>query len=290
MDFHSEGDARRGTRSHRVSLTDHETVVTQMGDDGPAVVLIHSMGVDRRMWEPVMPRLSAGRRVFAYDVRCHGEAVGAPIPFTMADTARDLLGVLDVLAVDRAHLVGLSLGGAIAQTAAVAWPDRFVSLALLATTDHPFPDVFEARARSAETEGMPAQVDGTLTRWFTPEALAADGWAVRYARECVERFDPAVWAATWRAYKSLDVMGRLDGFPGRILLMGGGSDVSAPPEFMAALAERIPGAHRQEVARAPHMLPLERPVEVAEILDRFLPADRPGTPARCPDADPVPAR
>lgn len=73
-------------------------------------------------WEPVMGRLAIGRRVFAYDIRSHGWAAGSPATFTMADTANDLFGVLDALGLDRAHVVGQSYGGAIAQTAASAAP------------------------------------------------------------------------------------------------------------------------------------------------------------------------
>src|SRR5215212_6233992 len=107
------------------------------------------------MWEPVMAPLAESRRVFAYDIRGHGGAAGSPTPFTMGDTAADLVGLLDALALDRAHVVGLSYGGGIAQTAAVAHPERFASLSLLATTDDPFP-TFEARARSGEVDGMAA--------------------------------------------------------------------------------------------------------------------------------------
>jgi 3-oxoadipate enol-lactonase len=71
----------------------------------------------------------------------------------MARLAADLIGVLDGLGLDRAHLAGLSFGGTIAQTAALSYPSRFLSLALLATTDHPFA-VFEDRARAGETDGM----------------------------------------------------------------------------------------------------------------------------------------
>jgi 3-oxoadipate enol-lactonase len=130
----------------RVRLADHETLVAQGGAAGPAVVLIHALGLDWRMWAPVLERLSPGRRVFAYDLRGHGWAAGSPVPFTMTDAAADLVGVLDALGLDRAHVVGLSYGGGIAQTAALANPERFESLVLAATTDYPF-EAFEARAR-----------------------------------------------------------------------------------------------------------------------------------------------
>ena len=142
----------RPPRLRHIALEDHETVVAEAGESGPPVLLVHALGLDWRMWEPVMSELATGRRVFAYDIRGHGHAAGSPVPFTMDDTAADLVGVLDALGLERAHVVGLSYGGGIAQTAAVRHPERFASLALLATTDFPFTDAFETRARSGEVE------------------------------------------------------------------------------------------------------------------------------------------
>jgi 3-oxoadipate enol-lactonase len=250
----------------RVRLADHETVVAQRGETGPAVVLLHALGLDWRMWEPVMTRLATGRRVFAYTIRGHG----SPSPHTMADAAADLIGMLDALGLDRAHVVGLSYGGGIAQTAAVAAPQRFASLSLLATTDYPF-DAFESRARSGEVDGMAAQVVPSLTRWFTPAALAVNGWGVRYAREQVLRGNPADWAAAWRAFKGLDVQNRLDGFAAPVLVLAGELDASTTPEIMSGIAKRISGAVYQELPGTPHMQSLERPDLVAGALDEFLP-------------------
>lgn len=268
----------RPARLRRVALADHQTEVAEAGDGGPAVLLVHSLGVDWRMWEPIMGRLATGRRVFAYDIRGHGSAAGAPIPFTMADTARDLLDVLDALGLDRAHVAGLSMGGAIAQTAAVRAPERFESLALFATIDQPLPDAFESRARAAETGGMAGLVAPTLSRWFTVEALADNGWGVRYARESIRRFVPADWAAVWRAYQSLDVLDRLHDFRPPTLVVAGEVDASAPPDLMSALAKRIPGAEYRQLPGTPHMQTLERPELVADALDEFLPADQPVAP------------
>jgi 3-oxoadipate enol-lactonase len=267
-DVVAEAGSGRPLPLREVSLSDHETLVAQAGDAGPAVVLVHALGLDWRMWEAVMARLAAGRRLFAYDIRSHGRAAGSPTPFTMADTADDLIGVLDALGLDRAHVVGLSFGGGIAQTAAVAHPERVESLALLATTDHPF-EAFEGRARSGEVDGMEAQVVPSLTRWFTPHALAADPWGVRYARERVRRASPRDWAASWRAFEGLDVQGRLTGLP--TLVLAGELDASTTPEIMAGIARAIPGAAYEELPGTPHMQTLERPALVAQALDRFLP-------------------
>jgi 3-oxoadipate enol-lactonase len=263
----------RPAEVRRVALADHETLVARRGEEGPAVVLVHALGLDWRMWEPVMPRLSAGRQVYAYDIRGHGEAAEAPAPRGMADTGADLIALLDALGLDRAHVVGLSYGGGIALSAAVAAPERFASLALLATTDHPF-EAFEGRARSVETDGMPAQVVPSLTRWFTPAGLAAGDWGVRYAREHVLRGDPANWAAAWRAFQHYEVQEHLGELDLPTLVLAGELDASTTPAIMSAIAERVPGARYEELPGTPHMQTLERPGLVAEALDRFLPTGR----------------
>ncbi|MEA5361185.1 alpha/beta fold hydrolase [Amycolatopsis sp., V23-08] len=258
----------------RIHASDHETTVTVRGTRGPAVLLVHSLGLDRRMWDPVLDRLAEGRRVFAYDVRGHGTASDAPKPFTTTATAADLVAVLDALELETAHVAGLSLGGAIAQAAAVAAPGRFASLTLMAAPDRPVPEAFEQRARIAEPEGMATLVEPTLERWFTSAALAADTEGVRYARKCVASFDPATWASIWRGYGGLDVYERLRGFPAPALAVAGGADASIPVDGMAAIAARIGSGARFEVLPgAPHIQTLECPEAVADALGGFLPAE-----------------
>lgn len=265
----AQAGLERPPRLQRVKLPTYETLVAASGDSGPPVILLHALGLDWRMWEPVMPALAQGHRVFAYDIRGHGAAAGAPGGYAMTDVAGDLAGVMDALGVEEAHVVGLSYGGGIAQTFAKLWPERLASLSLLATTDHPF-EAFEGRARSAETDGMEAQVAPSLTRWFTGDALAADGWGVRYAREQVRRGDAGDWAAAWRAFTTLDVQGRLAGLRAPALVMVGELDASTTPEIMTALAGRIPGATLEVLPRTPHMQTLEQPASVADTLTRFL--------------------
>jgi 3-oxoadipate enol-lactonase len=118
---------------------------------------------------------------------------------------------------------------------------------------------------------MAAQVIPSLTRWFTPEALAVNGWGVRYARERVLRGQVGDWAAAWRSFKGLDVQGRLAGLGIATLVLAGELDASCTPKIMRVIAERIPGAVYDELPGTPHMQTLERPELVAQALDRFLP-------------------
>lgn len=266
-----------GTRSpvvRRVRASDHETLVASAGESGPAVVLSGSFGIDWRMWEPVMERLAVGRRVFAYNLRGHGAAAGSPRPFTMSTMADDVVALMDNLGLETAHVVGLSMGGGVAQELAVRNPERVDSLALLGTTDYPFTEAFRFRARSAEIDGIPAQLEPTLTRWFTPAALAANTWGVRYARERILRFSAEDWVAAWNAFADMDVQGKLADFGKPVLVLSGEKDASCTPEIMSGIAERIPGSTFQVLPGTPHQQTLEQPELVAEALDKFLPAER----------------
>ena len=107
--------------------------------DGPAVLLISGHSASMLWWpEELCERLAAaGRLVIRYDNRDTGRSVQYPLTkpgYTMDDLVADAVGVLDALGVDRAHVVGQSMGGAIAQQVALAHPDRLASLTLISTT------------------------------------------------------------------------------------------------------------------------------------------------------------
>ncbi|MFC4786325.1 alpha/beta fold hydrolase [Nocardioides sp. MAHUQ-72] len=257
----------------RLQLSDHATEVAEIGEkdgDAPAVVLVHALGLTWRMWEPVIHDLARGRRVLAYDIRGHGAATDAPPPANMDTLAGDLHELMRQVGLSNAHVVGLSYGGAIAQAFAVNHPDAVESLTLAATTDRPF-DSFEARATAVEREGTAAQVGPSLTRWFSPAALAENAAGVRYARECVLRGDPTQVAAAWRAFLKLDTCDRLTRFRKPTLVLAGERDASTTPEVMLPIAENLPDATYVELPGAPHMPTLETPTLVVEALDHFLP-------------------
>ncbi|MFN3340791.1 MAG: alpha/beta fold hydrolase, partial [Dietzia sp.] len=87
--------------------------------DAPAVVLLGSLGSDRSMWDAQVRDLARDHTVLAVDHRGHGGSDVVPGPCTIADLGGDVLALLDALGVDRFHVVGLSLGGAVAQWLAV---------------------------------------------------------------------------------------------------------------------------------------------------------------------------
>jgi 3-oxoadipate enol-lactonase len=246
-----------GCPEHTVQLTDHRTTVidrpAQGTPTGPPLVLVHALGLDRRMWRDTIAALPTDRRVLAYDLRGHGSAGEAPRVRDLQHFAEDLDDLLDRLAVDTAHLVGLSLGGAIAQVYSLTRPERIGELTLVATVATPQP-AFLQRGAAAQAGGMAGVLAPTLTRWFTPEALAVNGWPVRYARDQVLRADPDTSAASWRPLAGVDTLRRLPELRMLTRLITGELDPSTPPPLMAEIATPRPrrpaGRHRRRPAHA----------------------------------------
>jgi 3-oxoadipate enol-lactonase len=252
---------------HDVELTDHTTrLVDRRGtDDREPLVLVHALGLDRRMWSQVIDLLPTDRRVIAYDVRGHGRAADAPPAANLHDHARDLAALLDRLGIESARIAGLSMGGSIAQTFAIDYPHRVTGLDLVATGSDPV-DVYLARADSAEADGMNAQIVPTLTRWFTLDALAENAWPVRYARDLVARASVADWAASWRALYTIDVRPQLGRITVPTRVIAGELDAASPPQAMRAIAVDIPNAEFSVVPDVAHMISLQKPHELAAIL------------------------
>lgn len=261
-----ELDLSRPRPTRRVEVADHETIVSETGQ-GEAYVLIHSLGLDWRLWRDVIPELSQQYRVIAYDLRGHGYASNAPRLESIGQLANDLVLLMDELGLKRAHIGGLSLGGAIAQSMALDHPDRVASLAVLGTVGRAPREKFEARAEDAEREGMPAQVAPSLLRWLTPEEVAENSWYVRYARERIIRAQVPNWASAWRALAMFDRLEDLPRITAPTHVIAGEKDLAAPAEeFMLPIAQKIPQAKLAVISGAPHLCALTKPHEVATLL------------------------
>ncbi|MBM7345316.1 alpha/beta fold hydrolase [Pantoea coffeiphila] len=250
----------------KFTLDDHQTRLYDSGGDRPVLVLVHALGLDWRMWREVIPLLTDRFRVIAYDLRGFGAAAAAPVANGLQDYARDLAAVLDRLGIRQAHIAGLSLGGSIAQQLALMAPERFLTLTIIAATAWAF-DAFRQRAGAAEEQGMDAQVAPSLTRWFRPDDLAENGWAVRYARDCVQRAFVTDWNAGWLALAAIETGTRLADIAVPAHIIAGERDASTPPELMQGMLA-IPGASMEVIADAPHMIALTHPEALAQAIRR----------------------
>jgi 3-oxoadipate enol-lactonase len=240
---------------------------------GEAVVLVHAIGCDHRMWDALAPSLAADYRVIRVDVRGHGASPVAPRPYTLDVLADDIAALLDRLAAPRAHWVGLSMGGMIGQAFALRHADRLARLVIANSTSSYGPEgrkMWEARAKLVEDGGVAAIRDMVASRYFSDAFRAAQPDSVD---EVMRRFvqTPAQgYLGCCDAIAALDFSRDLGRIAAPTLVIGGGADAGTPPAMSQAMAKAIPGATLAVIPGAAHLSAVEKPAEFNALVREFL--------------------
>jgi 3-oxoadipate enol-lactonase len=241
----------------------------------PLVVLVHAVGIDLTYWGDQIEMLRTAYDVVAYDLPGHGGSARPAKGFGFADAVATLTGVITDADAGPAHIVGLSVGGMIAQNFALARPDLVRSLVLVDTTST-FPDTVRTalleRARLTRAQGMGAILKQTLERWFTEDFIQRRPDVIDRVTRTLLADDPEIHAGMWEMIATLDTAPRLASLDRPTLMVVGEHDPSTPVAASRAMAERIPGAVLHIVPDASHLAPLEQPSLVNEILQGFLAA------------------
>jgi 3-oxoadipate enol-lactonase len=209
----------------------------------PALLLLHSLGCDHHMWAPQIEALSASMHIIALDTRGHGGSAAPHGDYALDLLAGDALALLDVLGVARAHVCGLSLGGAMAQYLAIHAPARVDRLVLANTASRI--GSFEAwrdRAAAVLSDGMAVVADATMARFFSPAFHARQAATVAQFRAGLLAIDTQGYAGCCAALRDADQTADLPRITAPTLVIGGDTDPSTPPEQARALAAAIPGA------------------------------------------------
>jgi 3-oxoadipate enol-lactonase len=235
--------------------------------DAPVVVLSTSLGATRAMWDPQVPALAERFRVVTYDTRGHGRSPVPDGPYALDDLVDDLVALLDTVGADRAHVVGLSLGGMTAMRLAAREPDRVHRLAVLCTSAllgprHSWLDRMEA-ARSKGTEALAPTVVG---RWFTPGFAAANPELTARYQAMIAGTPDEGYAGCCAAIADMDLRADLGRITAPTLAIAGAEDPATPPEHLRAIVDGITGAELVTVSPAAHLANVEQPVQVTGAL------------------------
>ena len=255
--------------------------------EGPAVVLVHGFGLDMRMWDAQVHHLAARFRVVRYD--CRGFGASGPFDPAAAYThAGDLMALLDHLGIGQAVLAGLSFGGRVVMQAALAAPDRVRGLVLMDAVldgvpwDPDSAGALDEAARQAQARGVLAG----RAAWLAHPLFAA----AREQPDVASQLAAMVGGYPgqhWTGHDPHQQTGprpidALEDLAMPVLVLAGERDVRGFREMSAVLARRIPGAQYHVVAGAGHMINMEQPSAVNELLAGFLERLRPSaavTPA-----------
>lgn len=243
-------------------------------EDAPAVVLIHGLGLTRAVWQWLLPDLTKFR-VLTYDLIGHGETAPPEGEPTLKDLSDQLAHLLDHLEIDKAAVVGFSLGGMIARRFAQDYPQRTTALAILHsahTRTEKQQSAILYRVAQAEAEGPEATVDLALQRWYTDHARTTRPDLMALTRTWVLSNKREVYVKLYRilAHGVDEIVAPDPPITTPTLVLTGDEDHGNSPAMSMAIAEEIPRARLVILKGLRHMALAEDPQAVNRPVTDFL--------------------
>ncbi|MFS8201382.1 4-carboxymuconolactone decarboxylase [Streptomyces sp. CWNU-52B] len=237
-------------------------------EDAPVLILGPSLGTTWHMWDRQVPDLVKQWRVFRFDLPGHGGAPAHPTG-SVTELAERLLATLDGLGVQRFGYAGCALGGAVGAELALRRPERVASLTLIAASPRfGTADEFRQRGVIVRSNGLDPIARTSPERWFTTGFAAAQPAITEWAVQMVRTTDPGCYIAACEALAAFDIradLGRI-GVP-TLVLVGSDDQVTGPAEARTLVAG-IPDARLAVVPGASHLVPVEQPAAVTDLLVR----------------------
>lgn len=244
------------------------------GPDGaPVVVLLHPLATHSALWQPQLPAWSTRLRVVCVDLPGHGRSPVLPDISTLSQYAGEVRLVLDGLDIKQAALVGLSLGGMVAQAFALDWPERTSALVLAHTSTRTEPairDLWRTRLQQAADEGMAAQVPAILGRWFPAPFAASAPLTLQWVAAQIKSTPFAGYAAAIGAIQRLDHLDQLHRITVPTLVVAGELDAAAPPALARLMADHLPTATLVTLPGTGHIGNVQQPLSFTETVGAFL--------------------
>jgi 3-oxoadipate enol-lactonase len=209
-------------------------------DDGPVLLLSHSLGSAMTLWTPQLEALGAHFQILLHDHRGHGQSSAPAAPWTMDDFGHDVVALLDHLELDRVHFCGVSLGGIVGLWLGQQAPERIERLVLCncsAVIENPA--LLRDRMAHIEREGLAGIANDVMERWLTPAFHSAHPGVVERLREGVLRTSAVGYLRTCEALCNFDLRLRLASMRMDCLVVLGQHDRATPPAWTRAFAREI---------------------------------------------------
>lgn len=244
--------------------------VISAAPERPALVFVNALGTDFRIWRDVVVRLVGQFSLLTWDMRGFGLSELGEGAMTIGRHAADLAAVMDHAGVKDAFICGLSAGGQVAQQLAFDRSDLVRGLILAGTLPRIADAAFwDARIAVLERKGLDTVADQVLPRWFTERFKAERPEDYRGYRTMLARQSLAGYIALCEAVRDFDATARVPELTVPTICVVGEEDKVTAPAAVTDFARAVPRARLEVVPKAAHMLPVEQPETVSDILLAF---------------------
>jgi 3-oxoadipate enol-lactonase len=245
------------------------------GKEGaPYITFVTGIANDVTMWDGQVQALGKDYRTLRYDLRGHGDTQATEGDYGLELLLRDLTGLLNELNIQKTHLVGLGLGGAIVQAFAAENSHRVNALVPCCCRAKMVPEFAAMWHKLREVvakEGVEAIVEPTVQRWFSDDFKAANPQVLQNVRNMIRGTTTLGYLGVTAAFLNLDIEGKLPQIKAPTMYISGAEDkLGGPPELMAGLAKKVPGAQHRSVQKAAHIANIQNPAGFNSILADFL--------------------
>jgi 3-oxoadipate enol-lactonase len=242
--------------------------------DAPWVTFVTGIANDLTLWDGQVLPLERDFRILRYDFRGHGGSEATSGEYSLSLLTADLLALWDALEIERTHLVGLGLGGAIIQGLAADHPGRVASLMPCCCRADMTPDfaaIWPPFVEVVKQHGMEGMVERTVQRWFTEDFRIAKPDVIESVRRMIRRTDPLGYIGCIAAFLTLRFGEKIGRIRAPTLYVSGADDqLGGPPPIMQALADQVPGARHVSVPNAAHICNLQNPSGFNSVLSGFM--------------------
>ena len=245
------------------------------GKEGaPYVTFITGIANDLTLWDDQAAVLGKDYRILRYDLRGHGDTQATEGDYSIELLLRDLVGLLNELNIQKTHLVGLGLGGALAQGFAIENSHRVNALVPCCCRAKMVPEfaaMWHKLREAVGMDGVEVIVEPTVQRWFSDEFRAANPQVVQKMGNMIRGTTTLGYLGVTAAFLGLNIEDKLPQIKAPTLYVSGAEDkLGGPPDLMNELAKKVAGAQHRSIPKAAHIANVQNPSSFNTVVGDFL--------------------
>ena len=241
-----------------------------VSEERPTFVFINSIGTDFRIWEDVAHILKEHGNILLFDNRGHGLSDVVEDTRGLDDFTDDTVALLDHLSIKKCIIIGLSLGGMVAQIMANRIPQRIDGL-VLCDTGYVIGNIqfWNERIKSVKEKGLASVSDTAMPRWFSGNFMKEEPIKVRGYKNMLERMPTTGYIKACEAIRDADLKDMAKEIKLPTLCIVGAEDKSTPPDEVKALADVIEGSGYSVIKDSGHLPCVDNPQVLSRLILEF---------------------